>query len=113
MSSKFGTLLSLIFVAFFVALASDIITIQYLYSDLDAKSTSISYIISKYGKMTKNLEATLEERYQVEFTCLNYCNTSPGNVIDFVVSKNYKPVFISKNEITISVKRQAIIGYYG
>ena len=113
MSSKFGTILSLLFVAFFVALASDILTIQYLYSDLDAKSTSISYIISKYGKVTDNLEATLEERYQVEFTCLNYCITSPGNVIDFVVSKKYKPVFISKNEITISVKRQAIIGYYG
>ena len=113
MSSKFGTLLSLIFVAFFVALGADLITIQYLYSDLDAKSTSISYIISKYGRVTENLEATIEDRYQVEFTCLDYCSNNPGDVVSFVISRKYKPVFISKNEITISVKRQAYISYFG
>ena len=113
MSSKFGTLLSLIFVAFFVALGADLITIQYLYSDLDAKSTSISYIISRYGRVTSNLEATIEDRYQVEFTCLTYCNSSPGDIVDYVISRKYQPVFISKEEITIAVKRQAVIGYYG
>ena len=113
MSSKFGTLLSLIFIAFFVALSADIITIQYLYSDLDAKSTSIAYIIAKYGKVSDSLVETIENRYGVEFTCLSHCNSSPGDVVDFVISKNYQPIFVSKNEINISVHRQAIIGYYG
>ena len=113
MSSKLGAILSLIFIAFFVALSADIITIQYLYSDLDAKSTSIAYIISKYGKVTDALETTIEDRYSVDFTCLSYCNSVPGDVVDFVLSTNYQPIFISKTPITISIKRQTIIGYYG
>lgn len=113
MSSKFGTLLSLIFVAFFVALGADLITIQYLYTDLNVKSTSISYVISRYGKVGIELEASIEDKYQVEFTCLSYCNSRPGDIVDYVISRNYRPIFISKNEITISVKGQAIIGYYG
>lgn len=113
MSSKFGTLLSLLFVAFFVALGADLLTIQYLYSDLDAKSTSISYVISRYGRVTNRLVATIEDRYQVTFTCLTYCNSVPGDIVDYVISTTYQPVFISKQEITIAVKRQAVIGYYG
>ena len=113
MSSKLGTILSLIFIAFFVALSADIITIQYFYSDLDAKSTSIAYIISKYGRVTDSLEATIEDRYSVDFTCLSYCNSSPGDVVDFALSVEYQPIFISKTPITIAIKRQAIIGYYG
>ena len=113
MSSKIGTLLSLIFIAFFVALGSDLLTIQLLYSDLDAKSTSIAYIISKRGNAGDDVANLVEERYGVEFTCLTYCNSAPGDVVDFVISRDYQPVFISKKPITISVKRQAIIGYYG
>lgn len=113
MSSKFGTLLSLIFIAFFVALSADLITIQYLYSDLDAKSTSIAYIISKYGRVTDSLIEVIEDRYNVEFTCLSHCNSSPGDIVGFSISKQYQPVFISKNPIKLSVKRQAIISYYG
>jgi len=113
MSSKLGTLLSLIFIAFFVLLSADLMTIQYLYSDLDAKSTSIAYIIAKNGRVTDNLIETIEDRYGVEFSCLSHCNSSPGDIVDFSISKSYQPVFVSKNAMTITVKRQAIIGYYG
>lgn len=113
MSSKLGTLLSLIFIAFFVMLSADLISIQYLYSDLDAKSTSIAYLISKNGGVNKSLARTIENNYNVQFTCLTYCNGVPGDIVDFVISKEYQPIFVSKNKININVKRQAIISYYG
>ena len=113
MSSKLGVLFSLIFVALFVVLGADLITVQYIYSDLDAKSTSIAYIISKAGGVTSSLSTQIEERYNVEFTCLSYCNSSPGDIVEFRISKKYQPMFISRDEVVLSVTRQALISYYG
>ena len=113
MSSKIGTILSLLFVALYVVLSADLITIQHIFSDLDAKSTSVAYLISKHGTVDDELINAVEDRYNVEFRCLSYCNSSPGDVVDFVISREYQPLFISREEITISVKRQAIISYYG
>ena len=113
MSSKIGVLFSLIFVALFVVLGADLINVQYIYSELDAKSVSIAYLISQNGRVTKALSKQIEERYNVEFTCLSYCNSSPGDVVDFRISQTFRPMFISKEDITLAVTRQAIISYYG
>lgn len=112
MSSKLGTILSLIFITFFVTLSADLISLQYLYSDLDAKSTSIAYLIAKNKGADKSFAKMIEDKYSVEFTCLSYCNGAPGDIIDFKIERTYRPLFISKEEITISIKRQAIISYY-
>ena len=48
MSSKLGLILSMMFVIMFFLFGVDLICIQYVYSDLDAKSISISSVIFSF-----------------------------------------------------------------
>ena len=114
MSSKIGTILSLVFVALFVVLGCDIMSIQFLYSDIDAKSTTISYLISKNGYIDEFLVYSIERNYHVDFTCVSAnCNSlKRGDIVEFQLSIQYQPIIVSKSKMTISVQRQAVIGYY-
>ena len=84
MSSKLSLIISMLFFALFFFLCIDIMTIQFYYSDLDSKSISISYDISRKGD--------IDETY--------------------IVVREYKPIIISPNPIEIKVKRTTMIGYY-
>ena len=112
MGSKFGTIISLIFVMMFIILGSDIMSIQFIYSDLDAKAVNISYLISKNG-VSNSMISSIEQHYQVSFLCLSNCNSEVGDVVEFQISKQYKPIVLSNEPLTLYVNRQAIIGYYG
>ena len=112
MGSKIATIISLLFVVIFIILGADIMSIQYIYSDLDSKSVNISYIISKNG-MNDNVISYIEDKYEITFTCLSNCQAEVGDIIDFKISKEYDPIILSSDNLTIFVKRQAVIGYYG
>ena len=112
MSSKLGTILSMIFVVLYIVLGLDLISIQFIYSDLDAKAASVAYLISKNKGVTSSLVESIEERYNVTFICLNDCVIT-DNIVDFALSTTYQPFFISKDEMNIVITRQAVIGYYG
>ncbi len=115
MSSKIGTILSLIFVVFFMLLGADMMSIQYIYADLDAKGTTISYLISQHGTVDFLIVDTIESQYNVEFSCLSSScdNVAVGDVVTFQISTTYNPIIMSKSDITIAVQREAVIGYYG
>ena len=61
MSSKIGLILSMIFVAMFFVFGIDLICIQFIYSDLDAKSITISYLISQNGGLSSDLINEIED----------------------------------------------------
>ena len=111
MSSKLGLVLSMIFVTMFFAFGLDLICIQFIYNDLDAKSVAISYKISQYGTVNNTLKRNIEETFKVEFTCKSNCSPMFGDTVTYVISKQYKPMMISKDTMTISVERNAVIGY--
>ena len=111
MSSKLGLVLSMIFVTMFFAFGLDLICIQFIYNDLDAKSVAISYKISQYGTVNNTLKRNIEETFKVEFTCTSNCSPMFGDTVTYVISKQYKPMMISKDTMTISVERNAVIGY--
>ena len=111
MSSKLGLILSMIFVTLFFAFGLDLITIQFIYNDLDAKSVAISYKISEYGTIDNTIKQNIEKTFKVDFTCVSNCSPMFGDVVTYVISKEYKPIIIDKNTMTISVERNAVIGY--
>lgn len=113
MSSKLGTILSLFFVALFFLFGTDMITLQYTYSDLDAKATPISYLISRHGGLDRNFIRTIEYEYSVNFICLNEDPPLFGDTVDYIISTTYKPLIISKDEMTISIRRKTVIGFLG
>ena len=112
MGSKLGTIISLLFVAMFTLLGADTMSIQYIYSNLDSKATNVAYYIAKNG-VTNATVNFIENEYNVTFTCLKNCGAAVGSSVDFKISTKYKPIILSKDELTLSVTRQAIIGYYG
>lgn len=113
MSSKIAFLLSMIFVTAFIALGMDMITIQYAYSALDSKSTSISYLLSKYGTVDQDITQKIEIEYNVTFECLEYCSPLFGDSVRYKISSQVKTILVSDEPLTISVERNAVIGFYG
>lgn len=111
MSSKLGLVLSMLFVSIFFAFGIDLIAVQVIYSDLDAKSVAISYKISKYGTVNEEVKNNIEQTYGVTFRCVENCSPLFGDTVTYVISKDYKPVIIKNELMTISIKRNAVIGY--
>ena len=101
----------MIFITMFFAFGLDLISIQFLYNDLDAKSVAISYKISQYGTVNESLKQNIEETFNVTFRCTSNCSPMFGDTVTYVISKEYKPMIIQKDTMTISVERNAIIGY--
>ena len=101
----------MIFVTMFFAFGLDLICIQFIYNDLDAKSVAISYKISQYGTINETFKQNIEETFHVTFTCTNNCSPMFGDTVTYVISKEYKPMMIKQDTMTISVERNAVIGY--
>ena len=113
MSSKIGLILSMIFVVMFFVFGVDLISIQFVYSDLDAKSISISYLISQHGGLDTDLINQIESEYKVDFNCTKNCNANFGDIIEYTVSYTYNPLIISSDEMILQISRTAMIGFYG
>ena len=112
MSHKISFILSMIFVAMFFLFAGDMISLQFVYSDLDAKSVTISYLISEQGSINDNFVEYIETKYDVEVVSIDNWTPLFGDEVTFIIAENYKPLIMSKNEMKLSIKRTTVIGYY-
>ena len=112
MSYKLGFLLSVGFVLMFFMLGVDLFSIQYAYGDLDAKSISISYRISQHGSLDEEFIANIENAYNVDFECLSNCAPMFGDIVEYKLSSSIKTLVIANHQLTISLSRSTIIGFY-
>lgn len=113
MSYKVGLILSMIFVAMFFLFGADLITLEAVYSSLDAKANNISYIISRSGTIDDDFVSYIENTFAVTFDCPKEETPEFGEKIIYKISTNYRPLVISEEEMTISIERMTIIGFYG
>lgn len=113
MSYKVGLILSMIFVALFFLFGADLITLESTFSVLDAKANNISYIISRNGVIDDEFINYIETTFSVEFDCPKNLSPTFGEKIIYQISTSYHPLVISKEEMTISIKRMTIVGFYG
>lgn len=111
MSYKISFILSMIFVAMFFLFAGDMISLQFIYSDLDAKSVTISYLISEHGSLEADFIDAIERKYQIDFVTADNYSPLFGDEVTYVIAKQYKPLVMSKDMMTVSVKRTTVIGY--
>lgn len=112
MSYKISFILSLVFVAMFFLFAGDMISLQFLYSDLDAKSITISYLISEHGQLDDTFINSIENKYQIDFVSADNYHPLFGDEVTYVIAKTYKPLIMGKEDMTVSVQRTTVIGYY-
>ena len=113
MSYKVGLILSMIFVALFFLFGADLITIESVYSALDSKANNISYIISRNGVIDDEFIDYIEITFSVDFDCPKNLSPTFGEKIIYQISTSYHPLVISKQEMTIAIKRMTIVGFYG
>lgn len=113
MSSKIGTILSSLFIIIAFLLGCDLITIQYLYSDLDAKSVNISYLISREAHFDEAFKESIKEMFDVDFYCETTGIPAFGEKIKYVLSTKFDPLLIASESMAVSIERMAVVGYYG
>ena len=112
MSSKIGLIVSMLFFTLFFLLCVDVMLIQFNYSDLDAKSISISYDISRKGKADDEYINELENRYQVKISNVSIKQPEFGDMVEYVVYREYTPIIVKRETMLLRIKRSTIIGYY-
>ena len=113
MSYKIGLILSMIFVALFFIFGADLLTLESVYSSLDSKANNISYLISRNGTIDDEFINYVENTFFVTFDCPKNQSPTFGEKIIYQISTTYHPLVISKEEMTISIKRMTIVGFYG
>ena len=102
----------MVFVCMFFLFSGDMISLQFIYSDLDAKSVTISYLISDHGSLDENFINYIENKYDIDFVYADNYAPLFGDEVTYVIAKEYKPLMMSKDIMTISISRTTIIGYY-
>ena len=112
MSYKISFILSMIFVCMFFLFSGDMISLQFIYSDLDAKSVTISYLISDHGMLDENFISYIEHKYDISFISADNYSPLFGEEVTYVIAKTYKPLVMSSEIMTVSIQRTTVIGYY-
>ena len=113
MSYKLGLILSMIFVVAFLLLGADMMCLSAAYSQLDSTSISIGYLIAKSGRVDQEFLTAIETNYNVTFLDVSPANPTYGDVVDFIIYRNYHPIVMSNEDIMLKAKRTTVIGYYG
>lgn len=113
MSYKVGLILSMVFVALFFLFGADLITLESAYSTLDAKANNISYLISRNGVIDNSFINYVESTFLVTFNCQKNEHPTFGDKVVYTISTMYHPLVLSQSEMTLSIQRMTIIGFYG
>ena len=113
MSYKVGLILSMVFVSLCFLFGADLLSIQSLYSSLDAKATAISYLVSKADAIDVDFKRNIMQTYNITFVSSTIPSTYFGQEITFKVMTYYRPLVINAKKMAISVSRVAVVGFYG
>jgi len=109
---KMGFLLSLIFLVQLFILMGDIVSIQMIYTNLDAVSVTAGYLISQSGKITNQVRNLVLEEANATIECTGDESPLIGSVYTFKITREYDPLIIQQDTMQISIERSVVIGYY-
>lgn len=112
MASKLGFILSLLFLGQLFSLLGDIMSIQIIYTNLDALSVTAGQLISRWGGINDNVINLVQSESGAEIVMLDGSSQAVGETYYFKIYKDYKPNAIQDENLEIAVCRSVIIGYY-
>lgn len=111
MGSKLGFILSLLFLANLFALVGDLMSIEFIHSNIESLSVSVAYLISKSGAIKEDAITMVEDAgaYIVEIG-----NSKPqiGELVKYKIYKQYKPLILTNDLMEIAVVRSVMVGYF-
>lgn len=87
-------------------------SIQFIYTNLDAVSVSAGYLISKNGYISDDVIALVREETGASIEQIGDSPALIGSIFEYRIYKDYEPLIIDEDVMEIAVTRSIIIGYY-
>lgn len=112
MAYKLGFILSMLFLVQLFAMVGDLMSIQFIYTNLDAVSVTAGYVISSKGFITQEVVDLVQEQAGATIVEIGTSTPMIGEIIEYKISKSYKAIIINTEEMEIAVVRSIVIGYY-
>ena len=112
MGYKIGFLLSLLFIAQLFVFSGDLITIQVIYTNLDAVSVTAGNLISSRGGLDDEIINLVYEQSGGNIEAIGDETPMFGSVYRYKISREFTPWVLSKDPIEVAVSRSVVIGYY-
>lgn len=103
-------ILSTLFILLTLAFSGDLIAIQAIYSELDARALNVSHLISINGGPTAAV-LSYAETNGVSFVSISTA-VRVGEPFEYRLEKYYDPMFMDDEPILVSIRRAAVVGYY-
>lgn len=111
MASKLGFMLSSIFLVFVLLSAGDLLCLSQVRAVLNNLAVTVAYRISKDGYVSNTTKSLIAD-YGATYVPVTKGFPSVGESYTFRLTKEYKPLIMSKNAMVITVSHTAIVGFY-
>lgn len=111
MSYKVGFLLSLVFIMSLFVLASDIVSIQIIYTNLDAVSLTVGNMISQKASITQEMKDLVYTQTGGNLVEVGENLKLLGTPFKYKITRSFDPVILKSEEMEITVVRSVIVGY--
>ena len=104
-------ILSMLFLAQLFVFTGDLMSIQIIYTNLDAVSVTAGNLISARGGIDDEIRNLVYEQSGGQIVALGDETPILGAVYEYKISREYSPWVMSNNPMEITVYRSVIIGY--
>lgn len=112
MGYKLGLIISMLFLAQLFVFTGDLISIQVIYTNLDAVSVVAGNLISSRGGLDDYIVNLVYEQSGGYIEALSDETPMFGTVYEYKISRDFTPWVMSNNPVEITVVRSVVIGYY-
>ena len=112
MAYKLGMIISMLFLATLFVFTGDLISIQIIYTNLDAVSVVAGNLISIRGGIDQEIVNLVYEQSGGSIVALGDETPMLGAIYEYKISRDFTPWVMSNNPMEISVTRSVVIGYY-
>ena len=112
MGYKLGLIISMLFIATLFVFTGDLISIQIIYTNLDAVSVVAGNLISSRGGLDDEIVNLVYEQSGGHIEAIGNETPMLGSVYEYKISREFTPWAMPNNPMDIVVVRSVIIGYY-
>jgi hypothetical protein len=111
MASKWGMILSLIFVFQLLLMTGDLALIQARQAHLQAFATTLAQRIALEGNLLPS-HVQWAEGEGLTLSCVATCQPQFGDTLSFSLATTFTPMIISDEPMTLRIVRHTVIGIY-
>ena len=112
MAYKLGLILSMLFLAQLFVFTGDLISIQAIYTNLDAVSVIAGNMISSRGRIDQEVIDLVYNQTGGNIVSIGDENPMFGAVYEYQITREFTPWVLSNSPMQISITRSVIIGYF-